>query len=71
MTRIHIPDPKDAHPDTHQVLNAVDQAPGFVRNLHRLMALSPKVLTGWVALETNLAQTVDLRPRDAIAMAVI
>jgi hypothetical protein len=42
MTRIRIPDPKDAHPDTHQVLNAVEQALGFVPNLHRLMALSPK-----------------------------
>jgi uncharacterized peroxidase-related enzyme len=70
MTRIRIPDPKDAHPDTHQVLNAVEQALGFVPNLHRLMALSPKALTGWVALQTNLAQTVDLRTRDAIAVAV-
>jgi uncharacterized peroxidase-related enzyme len=70
MTRIPIPDRKDAHPDTQPVLNAVEQALGFVPNLHRLMALNPKVLTGWVALQTNLAHTVDLRTRDAIAAAV-
>jgi uncharacterized peroxidase-related enzyme len=70
MARIHIPDPKDAHPDTHQILNAVEQSLGFVPNLHRLMSLSPKVLTGWVALQTTLAQTIDLRTRDAIAVAV-
>ena len=70
MNRIQIPDPKDAHPDTHHVLNAVEQTLGFVPNLHRLMALSPKALTGWVALQTNLAQTVDARTRDAIAAAV-
>jgi len=70
MTRIRVPNPKDAHPDTHQVLDGVEQALGFVPALHRLMALSPKVLTGWVALQANLAQTVDLRTRDAIAVAV-
>jgi hypothetical protein len=34
------------------------------------MALNPKVLAGWVALQTNLAHTVDIRTRDAIALAV-
>jgi uncharacterized peroxidase-related enzyme len=70
MSRIPIPERQDAHPDTHQVLNAAEKALGFVPTLHRLMALNPKVLNGWVALQTSLAQTVDLRTRDAIALAV-
>jgi uncharacterized peroxidase-related enzyme len=70
MTRFKIPDRKDTHPDTHPVLDAAEKALGFIPNLHRLMALNPKVLAGWVALQSNLAQTLDLRTRDAIALAV-
>jgi uncharacterized peroxidase-related enzyme len=70
MTRIAIPDRKDTHPDAHAVLDAAEKALGFVPNLHRLMALNPKVLAGWVGLQSNLSSTVDLRTRDAMALAV-
>ena len=70
MTRFAIPDRAASHPDTHVVLDAARKVLGFVPSLHRLMAINPKVLAGWVGLQSNLAQTVDLRTRDAIALAV-
>jgi uncharacterized peroxidase-related enzyme len=43
---------------------------GFVPNLHRLMSLNPNVLSGWAGLQANLAKTLDVKSRDAIALAV-
>ena len=43
---------------------------GFVPNLHRLMSISPNVLSGWATLMGSLAKTLDVKTRDGIALAV-
>lgn len=70
MTRFSLPDPEAAHPDARPVLDAAKAALGFTPNLHRLIALNPRVLSAWVALQSTLSHTLDLKTRDAIALAV-
>ncbi|MEP9375469.1 peroxidase-related enzyme [Aquabacter sp. CN5-332] len=70
MPRIAIPSRDDAPEAAKPILDAVHAQLGFVPNLHRLMALSPNVLAGFVGLQGPLAKTLDIKTRDAIALAV-
>jgi uncharacterized peroxidase-related enzyme len=70
MTRFSLPEPAAVHPDARPVLDAAKAALGFTPNLHRLIALNPQVLSAWVALQGALSHTLDLKTRDAIALAV-
>jgi uncharacterized peroxidase-related enzyme len=70
MSRIAIPTRDEAHPDAQPTLDNVNKLLGFVPNLHRLMSINPNVLAGWLGLQSNLAKTLDVKTRDAIALAV-
>jgi uncharacterized peroxidase-related enzyme len=70
MSRIAIPARDESHPDAQPTLDAVYKIFGFVPNLHRLMSLNPPALNGWAQLQALLAKTLDVKTRDAIAMAV-
>jgi uncharacterized peroxidase-related enzyme len=70
MTRIAIPTRDEAHPDARPTLDNVNKLLGFVPRLHRLMSLNPNVLAGWAGLQSSLAKTLDVKTRDAIALAV-
>jgi uncharacterized peroxidase-related enzyme len=60
----------EAPAESQPILDAVNKQLGFVPNLHRLMSLSPAVLSGWVGLQSALAKTLDIKTRDGIALAV-
>lgn len=70
MTRIAIPTRDEAPAAAQPILNSVHGLLGFVPNLHRLMSLSPNVLTGWANLQGALSKTLDVKTRDGIALAV-
>jgi uncharacterized peroxidase-related enzyme len=69
MSRIVIPEVGETHADTQATLDGVGKTLGFVPNLHRLLAVNPHVLAGWAGLQSNLAKTLDVKTRDAIALA--
>ena len=48
------------------ILDNVDKMLGFVPNLHRLMSISPKALSGWANLMVSLAKTLDVKTRDGM-----
>jgi AhpD family alkylhydroperoxidase len=56
--------------DLKPILDNVEKMLGFVPNLHRLMSISPNVLSGWATLMASLAKTLDIKTRDGIALAV-
>jgi uncharacterized peroxidase-related enzyme len=71
MARIHIPDTIDDAPeDSRPALDKIGKQLGFVPNLHRLMAISPAALSGFLALQAALSKTVDARTRDSVALAI-
>ena len=70
MSRIAIPTRDNAPAASQPILDAVYKQLGFVPNLHRLMSISPNVLTGFVGLQSALVKTLDIKTRDAIALAV-
>jgi uncharacterized peroxidase-related enzyme len=70
MSRIAIPTRDDAPASSQPILDAVYKQLGFVPNLHRLMSISPDVLAGFVGLQSSLTNTLDIKTRDAIALAV-
>lgn len=70
MSIIEVPAREQVSADAQATLNAVEKQLGFVPNLHRLMALSPAVLKGWLGLMSSLATTLDPKTRDGIAMVV-
>ena len=69
MSRIDIPTLEAAPAKARPILENVQKQLGFVPNLHRLMSLSPQVLTGWLGLMGALSTTLDAKTRDAIALA--
>ena len=69
MPRIAIPKGEDARAESRPILDNVDKMLGFVPNLHRLMSISPKALSGWANLMVSLAKTLDVKTRDGIALA--
>ena len=52
------------------MLDNVTRLLGFTPNLHRLMSISPAVLTGFIGMQKPLSGTLDRRTRDAIALVV-
>jgi uncharacterized peroxidase-related enzyme len=70
MSRIAIPTRDDAPAASQPVLDAVYKQLGLVPNLHRLMSISPNVLTGFIDLQSSLAKTLDIKTRNTIALAV-
>jgi len=71
MSRIHIPAHRDEAPTaTQPALDKIQKALGFLPNLQRMMSVSPAVLNGWGALQAALATTLDVKTREAIALAV-
>ena len=69
MPRIAIPKREDAPVESELILDNIDKMLGFVPNLHRLMSISPNVLSGWATLMGSLAKTLDVKTRDGIARA--
>jgi uncharacterized peroxidase-related enzyme len=70
MARLNIPTRNEAPEATHGVLDAIGRQLGFIPNLHRLMASSPAVLTGFVGLQGALSKTLDATTRHYISLAV-
>jgi uncharacterized peroxidase-related enzyme len=69
MSRIAIPEAGATHADTQATLEGVGKTLGFIPKLHRLLAVNPHVFAGWAGLQGNLAKTLDVKTRDAIALA--
>jgi uncharacterized peroxidase-related enzyme len=70
MARIRIPTRDEAPESVRPILDRVEKQLGFLPNLHRVMANSPAVLNGWLGLMSSLSSTLDVKTRDAIALAV-
>jgi uncharacterized peroxidase-related enzyme len=70
MTRISVPTYEQAPEASKPTLDEVQKNLAFAPNLQRMMAQAPAVLNGWAALQGSLATTLDLKTRDAIALAV-
>jgi len=72
MTRITIPASiEDAPAGSQPLLEGVKAKLGMTSNLYRLLALSPPVFEGYLALVGSLAKTaLDARTREQIALAV-
>jgi uncharacterized peroxidase-related enzyme len=70
MARISIPAKEDADESVRPILDKVETQLGFLPNLHKVMSNSPAVLKGWLGLMSSLSSTLDVKTRDAIALAV-
>ena len=70
MPRIAIPTRAAAPPESHAILDGIEQKFGVIPNLFRLMAVSPRVLTGYSGLSGPLAGSFDLKTREQIAITV-
>ena len=70
MTRLHVPAKEDADESVRLILDKVETQLGFLPNLHKVMSNSPAVLKGWLGLMSSLSTTLDVKTRDAIALAV-
>jgi len=70
MSRITIPKREHVAAESKPILDNVDKMLGFVPNLHRLMSISPNVLSGWATLMGSFSKTLDVKTRDGIALAV-
>lgn len=70
MTRISIPTLDTVPAASRATLDAVQTQLGTVPNLFRLIALSPAALAGYTGLRSALGKTLDLKTREAIALAV-
>jgi AhpD family alkylhydroperoxidase len=71
VARLNIPKSiEDAPQESRSTLEQIDKRLGFVPNLHRLMAISPDTLSGFMQLQAALSRTLDARTRDSLALAV-
>jgi uncharacterized peroxidase-related enzyme len=71
MARLNIPNSiEDAPQESRSTLEQVGKRLGFVPNLHRLIAVSPDALSGFMQLQAALSRTMDARTRDGVALAV-
>ncbi|MFB7453409.1 carboxymuconolactone decarboxylase family protein [Streptomyces sp. NPDC056194] len=72
MTALHTVEPENTTGETAALFNATHQALGVVPNLARVMANSPPVLKGYVAVVTALsaAGTLPAAVRESIALLV-
>lgn len=69
MSRITIPAPEATPARSTPMLDAVKAQLGVAPNLFRLMAASPAVLEGFLALSAALGKTLDVKTRNRIALA--
>jgi uncharacterized peroxidase-related enzyme len=70
MSRIPVPADQDIPAASWPVLDATQKQLGFIPNMHRVLSLSPAVLSGWNDLQTALGRTLDATTRHGIAHAV-
>lgn len=70
MSRIAIPTREAAPAASQPLLDAVNKQLGVVPNLHRLLALSPAALQGYLSLNGALTKALDVKTRERIALAV-
>lgn len=70
MSRLTIPMRDDVPEASKPILDAVRKRLGVVPNMYRLIAGSPAVLEGFVANSAALNQTLDVKTRERIALAV-
>jgi uncharacterized peroxidase-related enzyme len=70
VSRIAIPSRDDAPEASKPMLDAVHKQLGVVPNLYRLIATSSAALTAFTSFQSALAQTLDGKTRERIALAV-
>jgi uncharacterized peroxidase-related enzyme len=70
MPRIAIPKRENVPAAAQPMLDAVEKQIGFVPNVHRLLSISPNTLAGFLGLQREMSKTLDVKTRDAIALAV-
>ena len=70
MPRIKIPSRDKAPTASQPMLDAVEKQIGFLPNVHKLLSISPNVLAGFLGLQREMSKTLDVKTRDAIALAV-
>ena len=70
MSRLSIPTREAAPAAAQPLLDAVAAQLGTVPNLFRLIGKSPEALEGFLGLHGALGRTLDLKTRNAIALAV-
>jgi uncharacterized peroxidase-related enzyme len=70
MSRLTIPPIDELPSDSKPVIEGVQKRLGFVPNMHRLLAISPAVIQGVMALQSALNRTLDAKIRNGIALAV-
>src|SRR5579872_5186130 len=63
MSRITIPAHSEVPSDSRPLLDEVTSQLGFTPNLHRLMSISPAVLSGFICLQRSLGKTLDRSTR--------
>jgi len=67
MSRIAIP--ATAAEASQPLLDAVNKSLGVVPNLHKVIALSPNLLGGYLAFGAGVVKTLDVKTRERIALA--
>jgi len=70
VSRIDIPEPKDAPAESQRILGAVAGSLGQVPSVIRILSLSPNALEGFASLQGALAKTLSARTRHHISLAV-
>ncbi len=70
MSRIAIPTLDTAPAASKPLLDAVQKQLGVAPNLFRLISLSPNALQGFLANNSALGKTLDVKTRERIALAV-
>ena len=70
MSRIEGLSAENVSSDSQQILDNVHNQLGFVPNLHRVIANSPRALAAWDASARALSDTLDVETRHGIALAV-
>ncbi|AUT76011.1 carboxymuconolactone decarboxylase family protein [Paraburkholderia hospita] len=71
MSRIDIPGHQETAASSLQPLfHFVSRRFGFVPDLYRILSISPHSLTGLMEMQAALSQTLDVRTRESIAIAV-
>ena len=70
MSRLAIPARQEAPAAVQPLLDSVEKKLGVTPNVYSLLASSPPVLKGYLALSGELAHVLDLKTRARIALAV-
>jgi uncharacterized peroxidase-related enzyme len=70
MPRIEIPTPEETPEGSKPFLDGIQKRFGMVPNVFKMASHSPAVLGALVSMQGPLQQTLDVKTRDAIALAV-